>query len=192
MNFTLKENLSNGILLSGGLDSAVLLYLLIKDNKNLKIQPFTIPKKDGAYLYADPILDFYNKKFNLDIPRTIKVGDPNAHHSQQNISAVTEIFTNYQIDKIFIAINAIPEELKNYPGAPQRAKKSSDYRIVFPFVNLIKNEILSIIFEHNLKELIPLTHSCTEQTVGRCNICWQCTERKWAFNQINEIDIGVN
>jgi hypothetical protein len=192
MNLTLEENLSNGILLSGGIDSAVLLYLLIKNNKHLKIQPFTIPKKDGAYLYADPIIDFYNKKFNLDIPKTIKVGDPEAHHSQQNISAVKDIFKNHQIDKIFIAINVIPETLKNYPGAPNRTKESNDFRIVFPFINLTKDIILSILFKNNLEDLIPLTHSCTEQKTGRCNVCWQCKEREWAFNQINELDTGVN
>ena len=38
-----------GLLLSGGIDSAVLLYLLIKENPRINLQPFTIPKTDGAY-----------------------------------------------------------------------------------------------------------------------------------------------
>lgn len=192
MKLSLEKNLSNGILLSGGLDSAILLYLLIKNNKDLKIQLFTIPKRDGAYLYADPIIEFFNRKFSLSMPKTIKAGDPNAHHSQQNVSAVKEIFKNYQIDQLFIAINTIPESLKDYPGAPNRAKSSLDPKIVFPFVDLTKDKILSILFENNLEELIPLTHSCTEQTIGRCEVCWQCKERAWAFNQLNKQDTGVN
>ena len=34
-----------GLLLSGGIDSAVLLYLLIKENPRINLQPFTIPKQ---------------------------------------------------------------------------------------------------------------------------------------------------
>jgi hypothetical protein len=192
MKLGITENISYGLLLSGGLDSAILLYLLILENKNLKIQPFTIPKYDGAYLYADPIIEFFNKKFSLNIPKTIKVGNPDSHHSQQNVSAVKEIFKNYHIDQLFIAINTIPESLKDYPGAPNRAKASLDPKIVFPFVDLTKDKILSILFESNLEELIPLTHSCTEQTEGRCKVCWQCKEREWAFNQLGKQDIGVN
>jgi NH3-dependent NAD+ synthetase len=192
MKLDITENISYGLLLSGGLDSAILLYLLILENKNLKIQPFTIPKYDGAYLYADPIIDFFNKKFSLNISKTIKVGNPNAHHSQQNVSAVKEIFKNYQIDQLFIAINTVPESLKDYPGTPNRATVSLDPKIVFPFVDLTKDKILSILFENNLEELIPLTHSCTEQTEGRCKVCWQCKEREWAFNQLGKQDTGVN
>jgi 7-cyano-7-deazaguanine synthase in queuosine biosynthesis len=192
MNILVEENISCGILLSGGLDSAILLYLLISNNKNLNIQPFTIPKRDGAYLYVDPIIEFYSKKFNIDIPKTIKVGNSDAHHSQQNISAALEIFKNFKIEKLFIGINRIPFELKGYPGAPNRATKSLDSRIIFPFVDFTKDKILSMLFENDLEELMLLTHSCTEQTSGRCNLCWQCKERAWAFNQLNKNDIGVN
>ena len=59
-----KPDNTYGILLSGGIDSAILLYLLIKENPNIQIQPFTIAKADGAYLYADPIIDHFNKKSN--------------------------------------------------------------------------------------------------------------------------------
>ena len=65
-----------GIMLSGGLDSAVLFYLLIRSNPTINLQPFTIAKTDGAALYADPVIDHMNSKFGLSIPPTILVGDP--------------------------------------------------------------------------------------------------------------------
>ena len=100
MKLSFDQKYYYGILLSGGLDSAILLYLLVKHNKGIKIQPFTIPKKDGAYLYADPIIDFFNRKFNFNIPGTVKAGSPDVHHSQQNESAVKEVFQKHQVQLI--------------------------------------------------------------------------------------------
>ena len=192
MKLSFDQKYYYGILLSGGLDSAILLYLLVKHNKGIKIQPFTIPKKDGAYLYADPIIDFFNRKFNFNIPGTVKAGSPDVHHSQQNASAVKEVFQKHQIDKIFIALNPVPDALKNYPGVPHRAKESIDPRIIFPFVDFTKEKILSMLFDNGLEELISLTHSCTEQQVGRCRTCWQCQERAWAFQELKKQDCGIN
>jgi hypothetical protein len=192
MKIHTESDKTYGILLSGGLDSSILLYILLKNNSNIKIQPFTIPKKDGAYLYVDPIIDYFNKKFNTSIPETIKAGDPNAHHRKQNESAVRDVLEKFPIDQLFMAINRIPDELANYPGAPNRAKSSLDPRILIPFVDLTKDQILSIVFTEGLDDLIPLTHSCTEQQHGRCNVCWQCQERIWAFNKLEKQDTGVN
>lgn len=178
-------------MLSGGLDSAVLLALMILENKNINIQPFTIPKVDGAVLYADPVVDYINLKFGTSIPKTIKVGDPTVHHRQQSKTAVKEIFEKHHVDRLFIAINKNPEELNNLPGAPRRDTKSDNSRILFPFVNMIKTEILSLAVENNLTELFDITHSCTEQQIGRCGKCWQCTERFWSFTKLNLNDTGI-
>jgi tRNA(Ile)-lysidine synthase TilS/MesJ len=190
MKFNLDQNLRYGIMLSGGLDSAILLGLLILENKNINIQPFTIPKIDGAILYADPVVEFINCKFQTDIPETIKVGDPNVHHRAQSKTAVKEIFEKHQIDFLFIAINRNPEELSSLPGAPLRDTRSDNPKIIFPFVDLLKTDIIKIAVENNLNDLFDITHSCTEQQIGRCNICWQCTERAWAFSNLLLTDSG--
>ena len=91
------KNKKYGIMLSGGLDSAILLGLLLLENKNINIQPFTIPKTDGAMLYADPVIAYINSKFDTSIPNTIKVGDPNVHHRQQSKTAVKEIFEKFLV-----------------------------------------------------------------------------------------------
>jgi hypothetical protein len=191
MKFNLDNNSQYGIMLSGGLDSAVLLGLLILENKNIKIQPFTIPKTDGAMLYADPVIDFFNSKFQLTIPKTIKVGDPTVYHRLQSKTAVKDIFENFSIDKLFIAINKNPDELNELPGAPQRDTVSKNPKIIFPFANLLKTDILQIAIDNHLTELFDITHSCTEKQDGRCNLCWQCTERAWAFSKLKSIDTGL-
>ena len=180
-----------GIMLSGGLDSAVLMYMLIRDNPLINLQPFTIPKFDGAFMYANPIIDHFNKKFNLSIPETILVGDPTAHHREQSTTAVKDIFANYPVDILFNAINQNPPELNELAGAPKRDTKSDNPRIIFPFVALYKDSILKIMFNNLQEDLMDITHSCTEQQHGRCGVCWQCTERKWAFKQLDKEDTGL-
>ena len=179
-----------GILLSGGLDSAILLYLLIKVNPTINIQPFTIAKADGAYLYADPIIEHFNRKFGITIPKTIVVGDPTVYHRLQSTTAVKEIFDKHPVDTLFIGINQNPPELSLLPGAPNRDTRSTDPRIVFPFVDLHKDSILEFMYANNQEDLVDITHSCTEQQYGRCNKCWQCTERAWAFAQLGKVDTG--
>jgi len=184
-------NSSYGILLSGGLDSAILLYLLVSVNPTIKIQPFTIAKTDGAYLYADPIIDHFNNKFKLSIPKTIVVGDPTVHHRQQSTTAVKEIFASYPVDFLFIGINTNPPELALLPGAPKRDTKSDNPKIIFPFVDMYKDQILDLMYKYQQEDLATITHSCTEQQIGRCNQCWQCTERAWAFKQLDKQDTGT-
>jgi hypothetical protein len=191
MLITTDKTTNYGILLSGGLDSAILLYLLINVNPQIKIQPFTIAKTDGAYLYVDPVIEHFNRKFNLSIPKTIQVGDPTVYHRQQSITAVKDIFENHPIDTLFIGINQNPPELANLNGAPKRNTKSNDPRIVFPFVDLYKHNILEFMYANNQADLIDITHSCTEQQIGRCNRCWQCKERAWAFKQLDKTDTGT-
>ena len=185
------KNANYGILLSGGIDSAILLALLIKENPEIKIQPFTISKTDGAALYADPVINHINKKFNTSVPATIFVGDPTAHHRAQSTTAVLDIFRNYSVDYLFNGINQNPPELDKLPGAPLRDKRSTSPRILLPFVNMYKTDILKIMYDNNFTDLIDITHSCTEQRIGRCCVCWQCTERAWSFNKINKLDTGT-
>lgn len=190
MELNLNPDKSYGIMLSGGLDSAVLLYLIINQQPSVKLQPFTIDKTDGSSLYVNKIIDHFNKKFNTSIPYTIYVGDPTAHHRLQSTTAVIDIFNNYSVDYLFNGINQNPLELNDLPGAPVRDTKSTDPRIIFPFVDLYKHNILEFMYAHNQEDLADITHSCTEQSVGRCHNCWQCTERAWAFKQLDTIDTG--
>jgi hypothetical protein len=179
-----------GILLSGGLDSAILLYLLIKQSPDINLQPFTIPKHDGSALYANPIITHVNKRFGTSIPDTLYVGDPDAHHTKQSSTAIHEIFMKHSVNYLFMGVNTNPQELDNLDGAPRRLLDPPSPKLVYPFAHMLKDEIVKIMFDNGQEDLMNITHSCTEQQVGRCNKCWQCTERAWAFNQLNKQDTG--
>jgi len=196
--FTLTTNNRYGILLSGGLDSAVLLYLLLLTNKEINIQPFTIPKVDGSYLYVKDILNYFEDQFNVSIPDTIHVGNPSVHHTLQSKTAVIEILENFpHIDQIYFATNQNPThsfDYSTYPtgGFPNRVKGPEHPKIQMPFIDMYKDEILKFVFDNKQEELLFLTHTCTEQKTGRCGQCFQCNERQWAFDQLGKIDPGVS
>lgn len=191
MRFEIDDSKKYGILLSGGLDSAMLLYLLIKSNSNINLQPFTIPKKDGSSIYAVMVINHLNNKLGLKISQPVLVGNPNAHHTKQSTSAILEIFNKHRVDYLYMGVNTNPPELDNLNGAPKRFLSSPSPRLIYPFAEMLKDEILKIMFDEGQEDLCNVTHSCTEQQVGRCNLCWQCTERSWAFTRLHKIDTGT-
>jgi hypothetical protein len=189
MKFNLVPTSRYGIMLSGGLDSAVLLYLILDESPTINIQPFTIPKHDGALLYIENILSYMEGKFNITLPKSILVGNPDLYHSAQGPSAVKEIKTKYAIDHLFFGSNRNPP-ITITGNNPVRISPTNN-SILCPFFDLYKTDIVQFAIDCNAQELFNITHTCTEQQQGRCNNCWQCQERAWAFNKLNLTDTGT-
>ena len=110
-------------------------------------------------------------------------------HRLQSGVAIREIFERFEIDFLFNALNRVPEELMG-PSAPLRNKKSDHPKLLLPFIDYLKTDILQLAFDMEWEDLFQITHSCTEEKLVRCNKCWQCNERAWAFNRLNKIDTG--
>lgn len=190
-----KPNTKYGLLLSGGLDSAILFYLMLKDGLSNGFFPdikiFTIPKHDGSELYIQDIIFFMSQQFDIAVSSTTLVGDPNAPHWEQSKTAVIEIL-NTHLDVDFIVLGTNQNPPVTLPGtAPNRVTQSEHPKVLLPFIDLYKTDILSVVYDENITGLINITHSCTEQKIGRCNKCWQCNERAWAFAQLNKQDTGT-
>lgn len=192
----INPRLKYGILLSGGLDSAVLLASVLKTYTAKgclpNIQPFTIPKHDGSEMYINDIIKYMNTRFLINLPSTILVGDPNIDHDKQSRSAIIDILNCYSdIDYIFIGLTKNPPvKLKGLE--PIRKIYNPTKKIICPFKDFYKTFIVNLVYQEGWEELLNITHTCTEQKIGRCNKCWQCNERAWAFNQLNKIDTGTS
>jgi len=189
MRFNLQLDKQYGIMLSGGLDSAVLLSLILLENKDIKIQPFTIPKHDGALLYINNIIAYINTLCQVQLSETIVVGDKELPHNKQGPSAVKEIKQKYTIDHLFFGSNQNPPV--TIQGLNPVRIRPTDNSVLCPFFDLYKTDIVNLAVKHDLQDLFNITHTCTEQQVGRCNACWQCRERAWAFNTLNIQDTGT-
>jgi hypothetical protein len=189
----LQQNTAYGLMMSGGLDSAVLLYLMLKDCPTASIQPFYIAKHDGSYAYIDGIIEYINLLFNIRLPDPIKVGSPDIHHTQINQTGIRHVLIKYpEIEKLFIGINQNPPQPWGDPKwqFPNRPISNSNPRIEMPFMMLYKTHIVDLVDQLEIQALANLTHTCTEQVTGRCLKCFQCSERMWAYQTLGLTDHG--
>lgn len=175
---TIKSTDKIGILLSGGMDSALLLYLLALYTSN-ELCCFTVKKHDGADLYVNGIVDWINRKLGKSVSYSFRVGNPNLYHEKIIVNALYLI--RNECDVFYLAGNAYPPSI--LPSGPNRIRVN-DVRVKQPLFDCYKTDILSSYVEHDIMDLLDYTHTCTEQSIGRCNICWQCRERQWAFNEL--------
>ncbi len=197
VDFELVSSKDYGILLSGGIDSAILLYLMLEECKNKKIkpriQPFTIPKHDGAQLYINGILAYMDAVFDCRLPEKVFVGNPDAPHQFQSATAILEIFSKHpNIEFLYMGTNQNPPDEYKMPGTyPNRVKQQTHPKVILPFIHLNKSHIIDIMYQFDMSELSNLTHTCTEQKIGRCGQCFQCNERSWAFSILDKTDTGT-
>lgn len=192
INVSLLPNHKYAFMLSGGLDSAVLLYLILKHNLNIDLQLFSIMKHDGSHQCLTDIIRFVEEKTNSKLPPVTFVGDPDADHDQQSNIAIQEINEKFiDVDYIVFGTNSNPPNDVHLPGLYPRRERKFNPRILTPFRHLYKTHIVDFVFEYKLEQLLDITHTCTEKVNERCGECFQCHERIWAFEELGYNDTGV-
>lgn len=185
-----------GIMLSGGADSAILLYILALEKKisgsEHELIPFTVARPDGAWNYVKPIVDCVNEILDITLPAPLQVGDPTLHHSQQGRSGEREAREKYGIEHCFYGSQAHPDKaLIELPGEyPARPDKVDLPGTTIPFALVDKRHTIDLYNVFDVWPLIELTHSCTALTEGRCGQCYNCVERAWAFGELGFTDPG--
>ena len=185
-----------GVMLSGGADSAILLYMLALErkmaNSNQELITFTVARPDGAWDYVGAIVDKINTMLSIDLPAPIQVGDATLHHSKQGRSGELEARSKYNIDHFYYGSQQHPpRELIELPGDyPNRPDKIELPGTTIPFALVDKRHTLGLYEVFQAWSLIELTHSCTALTKGRCGECYNCKEREWAFVALDVIDPG--
>lgn len=204
---TVPENRRLTIMLSSGADSAILLYMICvelqrQDRSTDEIKYIiTVPKTDGAEAHSPAIVSAINEMLNINLPEPIIFGAEDVqdlHHSKQIEDSVRAVFKEFdpEITDLFVYLadnRAVPEPWK-MPGVyPHRAEKSPwpEY-IALPFNDLDKSHTIDLHYIYGTQKLLELSHSCTQQTYGRCGECYHCNERQWAFERLGKIDPGQN
>ncbi len=183
-----------GVMLSGGADSAILLYLLALERKlegsTQEIIPFTVARPDGAWNYVKPIVDKINQMLDITLPDPIRVGDPTLHHSKQGRSGELEARSKYSIDHFYYGSQQHPPVPMpgEYPKRPEQVELPGT---TIPFALVDKRHTLGLYEVFQAWSLIELTHSCTALTEGRCGECYNCKEREWALSELDITDPGV-
>lgn len=209
----------NSILVSytGGVDSALLLYLLAKLNNDQKIpyliQPLVIDNRLGSAddpnnKFAHSITEvltripdtikFFQKTFpnSRILPLIKKTADPTVIQILQIGPAVRKSYDEGNYQSIYSGINESPSE-SECPGASIHANLPSSISKIphpwkIPFFNLKKTHIMDIIIQLGVFEILELCTKCTHHTSldDKCS-AFNCRERWWALNELDRKDLII-
>ena len=184
-------NKNLGVLVSGGIDSALLYYLLLKQNQEQgnthNIKAYTILRKEGSRQYALPVINYINSLFDLPEQELTIVGDNTLDEPIQVSSGMAEIFQKKLSHVVYVGvIDTLDIHLIGWHRVIVRDTEHFKY----PLMNLNKSHIIDLVYQLGQQHLFKLTHSCIYET-GRCNICNGCNERQWGFNQLGRTDPGT-
>jgi 7-cyano-7-deazaguanine synthase in queuosine biosynthesis len=182
-----------GAMLSGGMDSALMLYIMLKEKPlTTKLTVFNVPNpKDNAGYFSTKIASFLEKKLNHPIP-VQHIGNTTLPHNVIINHAGKYILENKLVDILYVGMNQNPPVTLPATG-PWRRNPTDPIpkNLAFPFIDLYKTHILEIYKQLDILELADITHSCTENVGKRCNICFQCHERAWAYRELGLVDNGI-
>jgi len=188
-----------GVSVSGGADSAILLYILAKH----KIEPIHVftaslkSKNNTAPRYAQRVIEkcieltdnqniYHHVHFIKDMSNNGNLFDGHKYFLKNNL-----------ITKVYTAETQFPpkedfEKFKNQDKFiykqrdPADTKPSFNKNFYSPFVSINKKHIREIYETFDvLDKLFPVTRSCESFTLkkGHCKECLWCEERFWAFGR---------
>jgi 7-cyano-7-deazaguanine synthase in queuosine biosynthesis len=166
-----------GIFISGGLDSALLYYLLAKENKN--IVPLLLVKNPEQQKYANIVISHIQALYQINV-------EPVEMRSTDIKAAIKEaVFLGFH--PVYLGVT---KELDEFLVGWEPNNFVDTKWVLGPFKDLDKSQVVSLAVQNNAEHLFLITHSCASQSQGRCTICNRCRERAWAFSQLGLTDPG--
>jgi tRNA(Ile)-lysidine synthase TilS/MesJ len=211
IDFSPLDNKSNiWISVSGGTDSALLLYLIVKHlhntNSKTKVTPwcYVDDSRPGNDVDVAEIISTIRQQFNYKIEDLIvdhfykepggdKVALTKPFWNIQAGSGKYDLYANaltsappleaMQLDQNFYdAFKKVGPENRLDKGKNLWHDNKHKLWIWQPFINLNKRELADIYEEEDLMDnLFPLTRSCISRLNTPCYRCFWCYEKHWAF-----------
>lgn len=186
-NREINGNNNIGVLVSGGIDSALLYFLILEENitagLRYNIIPYTI-LRIGASKPALAVLNWIHNYYKLPLTDLNVVGDPLLPEIDQVQSAIDRLLKN-NVD--FLYVGVMEDRPEHYVNSYDVKFKDS-YRLRYPLLNLQKSHIIDLYIQKNITELIRLTSSCNVgefRDIMPCGVCNGCQAKQWALGQMN-------
>lgn len=196
-----------GVLCSGGADSAVVVYLLMKYSPG-PLTVFTVGNARKNYLNIDAAINVIKKCKELT-SKTDVTHITRTCHTQTKEEVFSNEFMTYAdnntVDVIYTGFTTNPpkdvtdtfieqSDLTVRDPSVTRPLWHRDNTVYTPFANIDKRTIAEMYTELDiLDSLFPQTRSCEwhadmnvdDPGIGHCGKCWWCEERFWAFNRLS-------
>ena len=176
---------------SGGIDSAILYYLLLQENKVIgnihDIVPVMVERREGSIYFAKLVTAYIQTVYKLPLNDPIIVGNSELADDQQVKSGVLEAW-DQGYDRVYVGIiDQLPQHMINWTNVhyPETDKFKT------PLCNLNKSQVLDLVRQFRQTDLLYITHTCNVHPIGRCNHCNGCNERAWGFSQLDMQDPGI-
>ncbi len=190
-----------GVNLSGGVDSALLLFLLMK----------FAPQHIFAYTYVPNLRGRINAITTVNVIEqciqltgNINVTHLVSYHEELNdavFSSPKKYIDQGVITDLYTGITANPPldatQLFDSPTTEQLSRDPAIIRPTFyeehrwhtPFTNMDKRGVFDVYRRYNLlQSLFPFTRSCESLrpvSTQHCGVCWWCKERIWGFGTLS-------
>lgn len=178
-NFLTAQHTHVAVMTSGGMDSALLLYLIAKEAaaKGVEVTALTIPGPGDSVAHAEEIVRLVNELTRGQVAHELL--NPSTGADLKVTKGVTQAILQRRYRAIFLATTALPDHLSDALGAPNRPK--TFHPVIQPWWTNTKDQVVECIRSLGLEQLISASHSCTMQDEGHCGWCWNCRERSWAL-----------
>jgi 7-cyano-7-deazaguanine synthase in queuosine biosynthesis len=155
-----------GVFISGGIDSAILYYMILLKNKSLEnlheIIPITIHRTEGSKHFAKLVVNYVNACHEIEPCEALIVGDTSLPENQQVKSGVTEAYS-LGFDIVFVGIiKLLPEHMIGFEIIPYK----ESFRFRAPLHSLDKSNVIDIIKQFKQDGLFHITHSCNIYEIG--------------------------
>ncbi len=195
-----------GVLVSGGADSALLLfYLMLQHRDTIHIYTLSPENKGGknAKLVPDIIKLCSQRTNNTNYTHTIKTVPEQT--SPVLFNEVEQWLASGKVNALYSGITANPpadvvNTFKSTHGQSENRdplihRPEYSNSLYFPFHNIHKQQMAEQYKEYGLMDLFDLTSSCEWMAPGthragidpeteQCGHCWWCEERIWGFGRL--------
>jgi hypothetical protein len=189
-----------GIACSGGADSAILLYILMKYSTN-PIRVYSLASKEKFRSAARVSHDVISKCMDLtgrsDVYHYVLYTDKQNNQllfdqPQKDLAArkINILYTGLTLipsSDVLATFNNSVDDFVKTERDPSTVHQLYNGPYYSPFANINKQQIKELYDMLEVtEELFPITRSCESltQSTGHCGECWWCEERRWAFGRL--------
>jgi 7-cyano-7-deazaguanine synthase in queuosine biosynthesis len=199
LRIIIPANKTIGLSISGGADSAILAYYLMK-NLDSPVHFFIYASKEKQNRTINHSLAVISKCQELTEKKDVHVHIRYAP-SQERLPFLNYLVNSNIVDIVYTGTTSIPPSnvIKTFSEKlaeditgrrdPVKIKPlwSHGNKLYHPFFNIDKKGIAELYTQFGLLDtLFPLTFSCESlaHTDTHCGQCWWCQERVWAFGKL--------
>jgi hypothetical protein len=200
LDFTIPETVDQlgtinkiGVMFSGGIDSAILLCMIITELRDTgrlngtELRVFTALKRDGSTYYAARLVDQISQMYGVTLHHENNLTNSGIDSGIVDPSVYLSIRSAHPDMLLYDAVNQMVDPtVHEFEHKLQIVYKGRPFWLRSPFMNAMKAQQLDIARKLGVESLIPFAHSCTVEPIAHCGACYSCEERAWGFSLLGE------